>query len=208
MFSKKWTILALVAAVTTGAFAASPASAEEAKYLVVSDTPEGIVQKVMTQSELDAIARCTLNAPDTPSCANGPVRRGFSASHGLALPIPSGFSSAAGTVPVHQMAFTSILSSATTARTFRCDVNENPLPSVSSGVGGTAGAIQFRCFAGSGSFPPIGAMMTQTAIGFATPSTNTASAQAGDQTALTIYTTTGGAVLIPGLGTVTAQLTY
>lgn len=205
MFSKKWTILALVAAVTTGAFAASPASAEEAKYLVVSDTPEGIVQKVMTQSELDAIARCTINAPETPSCANGPVRRGFSASHGLALPIPSGFSTAAGVVPVHQMAFTSILSSATTARTFRCDVNENDLPAP---AGDGLSGVVFRCFAGSGSFPPLGAMMTQTAIGFATPSTHTTSAQAGDQTALTIYTTTGGAVLIPGLGTVTAQLTY
>lgn len=197
--SAKWMIAALVSIIAAGTLVASPAAAEEAKYLIVLDTPEGITQKVMTESELDITLRCLVAAPSAPMCTNGPLSyTGFFLSHGLALPIPSGTSTPAGAVPVKQLAFTSVLSSATTTRTFRCDVNENAQ---------TTG-IEFRCFPGSGSFPPRGSSVKQTAIGFATPSHDTTGPLAGDQTALSIYTQTGGQVLIPGLGSVTAQLIH
>ena len=163
--------------------------AAEAKYLVVLDTPDGIVQHTVTQSELDATTRCNANAPSVPSCVNGPVPMIGFASHGLALPIPSGFTVGGVGAPVHKEIFTSFLRSPTTERIFRCEINEGQAPTA------------FSCFPGSGSFPPVGSQMTQTAIGFAATTGGS-----GDTTALTVYQQSGGQVLLPGVGAFTAQL--
>lgn len=196
----KWMIAALVGLVAAGSFGVAPASAEEAKYLVVSDTPEGIVQKVMTESELDVVLRCNVDSPTTPTCTNGPLAyTGFFLSHGIALPIASGFSTPAGGVPVHKMQATSILSSATTSRVFRCEINESPAPAPA----GTGGATTFQCFAGSGSFPPRGSTIQQDMYSFLT-----VQGGAADTTALSLYQQTGGEVHLAGLGKVTAQLTH
>lgn len=188
----------VLAALFAGASVALPAmgtSVNEPTYLVVTDTPEGIVEKIVTESELDIMVTCNADAPTTPSCTNGPLTRFSAAGHGLVLPIPSGFGTPAGDVAAKKMIFTSFLRSSTTERIFRCEVTQTPAPA------GT-GAIAFTCFPGSGSFPPVGSAMTQTAVGLAAPQGG-----AGDTTSLTAYQSTGGAVLIPGLGKFTAQLT-
>lgn len=184
---------AIVAMMASGVFAA-PAAAFEQKYMLVSDTPEGIVQREITQSELDVIVQCGIDSPTTSTCTNGPLPR-VGASHGLALPIPSGFTTPAGNVPVHKMIFTSFLrSNAGTERIFRCEVNEAPAPA------GT-GAVTFACFPGSGTFPPVGSSMTQFAAALA--ATN---GGAADTASLQAYQASGGQILLPGLGRVTAQL--
>lgn len=195
---KNWIAIAFVTlfAASTLLVAAPAAGSAEPRYLLVVDTPEGIVETIVTQSEVDATRTCALDAPTTVSCTNGPVTRSFAAGHGLLLPIPSGFTTPAGVVPVHKMMFTSFLRSASTERIFRCEVTETPAPA------GT-GAITFSCFPGSGAFPPVGASMTQTAIAFAVTTGG-----ATDTNALSVYQSTGGQVLLPGLGRVTAQLTY
>lgn len=188
----------LLAAIVAGAsFGLAPAAgSSEPAYVLVLDTPEGIVERTLSQEEADAMLTCGIDSPTTPSCVNGPRTRVFAAGHGLLLPIPSGFSTPAGNVPVHKMMFTSFLRSASTERIFRCEVLETPAPAGS-------GAVTFTCFPGSGSFPPVGASMTQTAIALAAPQGG-----AADTTSLQVYQQTGGQVILPGLGKVTAQLTY
>lgn len=184
----------LVAMFAFGAFAAPAAVAFEQKYILVSDTPAGIVSREVTQSELDEIRQCAIDSPTSATCMNGPILR-VGATHGLALPIPSGFSTPAGSVPAHKMIFTSFLrSNAGTERIFRCEVTETPAPAGN-------GAVAFACFPGAGSFPPVGSMMTQTAYAFAATQGG-----ASDTYALQVFQATGGSVVLPGLGRVTAQL--
>ncbi|HUR69604.1 MAG TPA: hypothetical protein VM370_10190 [Candidatus Thermoplasmatota archaeon] len=187
----------LVAMFAFGAFAAPAATAEVTKYVLVLDTPEGIIEREVTQSEVDIMLTCSADAPTVASCVNGPATRVSAAGHGLLLPIPSGFSSPAGTVPVHKMIFTSFLrSNAATERVFRCEVTETPAPA------GT-GAIAFTCFPGAGGFPPVGSAMTQEAVGLLATQGG-----AADTTSLQVYQATGGDVVLAGLGKFSAQLTY
>lgn len=186
----------LVAMFTLAAFAA-PSAAAEQKYLVVLDTPEGMIEREVTQSELDVMLVCSADAPLSPTCFNGPAVRSFAAGHGLVLPIPSGFGTPAGNVPAHKMIFTSFLrSNAGTERVFRCELNQLPPPAGS-------GSTTFACFPGAGAFPPIGSTMTQEATGLLATQGG-----AGDTVALQVYQATGGDVVLAGLGKFRAQLTY
>lgn len=196
-FSARMIAATLVAMLALGAFAAPAATAEVTKYVQILDTPEGIVQTELTQSEVDVMLTCSADAPTVASCMNGPATRVLAAGHGILLPIPSGFGSPAGTVPVHKMIFTSFLrSSAGTERIFRCEVNEAPAPA------GT-GAVSFTCFPASGTFPPVGASMTQEAVALAATQGG-----ATDTYSLQVYQATAGDVVIPGAGKFNAQLTY
>lgn len=193
---QRWLTISVLALLAGTALATPAASVGEARYLLVLDTPEGIVEQEMTQSEVDATRTCGINAPEAVSCTNGPVTRISAAGHGLLLPIPTGFDTAAGNVPVKKMHFVSILSTSATERVFRCEVTQTPAPAGN-------GVATFACFPGSGSFPPVGASMTQTAYGLA-------HAQGGsaDTTSYEVFKASGGDVVLPGLGKITAQLTY
>lgn len=192
--NSKYAVGAAVALMLGAGVLASPVQAEQ-QYLVILDTPDGMVQRVLAESELDVTLTCSVDAPSAPSCQNGPIVRVFGASHGIALPIPSGFTSPAGNVPFHQVRVLSILTSTTTERVFHCTIWQ------------ANGPVTFGCGtpASTGSFPPIGAAMTQTAVGIFTPAHAANSPLLGDQTTEQLYFDAD--ILVPGFGKFNAVLT-
>lgn len=192
VFASPVTLLLVAAAAP---FAASDATEE--RWLVVLDTPTGLVQRVETSSVRDVSLRCTADAPSRPLCTNGPLVATPRVGHGLALPIPSGAGTPVADVPAKRMVFVSFLESASTLTSFRCVVNENALPEPV----GTGGEVALACFSGSGSFPPAGVAVVQTAIAFAATT-----GAASDSVAVDVYALTAGGVLLPGVGKFTAQL--
>ncbi|MHB8605302.1 MAG: hypothetical protein ACYDCK_08590 [Thermoplasmatota archaeon] len=119
--------------------------APEQKYLYASMSANGdLVSKVITQSELNAMTAkdgyetCAGDAPSTPGChLNDAVGPWGAITFGFTLPIPSGFTSPAGNVKVHnEQVYAALTSSqAGTGVNFFCDFKETP----------NSGAPTFRC---------------------------------------------------------------
>lgn len=153
-------------------------------WIVLRDTPDGFLAS--RSASIDAVL-CDGDAPTRPACVLDPLP-----SRSYAVALPSGFTLAGASAPAHRMRLTAILASATTERTFACDVSELPAPAPA----GTGGAIDVRCHPGLGPFPPPGAPVRLDVVAFAL----LAGGSAEPSTPLDAYRATGGEVVVAGVG--------